>query len=407
MQNSYRQTTLLTLDQIIKMQPLTKLQAILTFVDYSIMLETFKIDYSKRGPKGFSYVSLLNALIAMQIDKIPTVKALVTRLKTDPVLRVTCGFESIGKTPSQATFSRFIEKLSNTNILEKTFNRMVSRAKSLGLIDGNHVSIDATKLDAFEHAVPKSKIPENNPNFPNWGAKQDTNGNMIKWFGWKMHAIVDTSSSIPLAYIITPANVADMAMAMPLMDKLKKDYDNLFKPSYYIMDTGYDTPAIYQHTLNKFGGQAIIPINWRNTKVPPEGVNWKGQLVCSMNYPYVNGGNDNGTIRLLCAHACGKANCIMGSNWCSSAKSGYVGKVRIKDNPRFISYPLRGTEAWDTLYNERTSVERFFGDGKENYALNNIRVAGLKKVRVFIDLACISILATRIASVKQTSHSVA
>ncbi|WP_423230102.1 transposase [Caloramator mitchellensis] len=64
-------------------------------------------------------------------------------------------------------------------------------------------------------------------------------------------------------------------------------------------------------------------------------------------------------------------------------------------------YPLRGTEAWNTLYNERTSAERFFGDGKENYALNNIRAAGLDKAKVFIDIACISILTTRIAEAKQ------
>lgn len=404
MQNIYRQNTMLTLDQVIEFQPLTKLQAILSFIDYSVMNETFKTHSSKRGPKGFTNDSLLIALIAMQIDKIPTIKALVKRLKTDPVLRVTCGFESIGKTPSQATFSRFITKLSATNVVEKTFHRMVIRAKTLGLIDGKHVSIDATKIDAFEHAVPKSRIPENNPKLPNWGAKQDTNGNMIKWFGWKMHAVVDTSSGIPLGYIITPANVADMVIAIPLMNKLKQDYDNLFKPSYYIMDTGYDIPEIYNQAFNTFGGQAIAPINWRNTKTTPEGINWDGQLVCTMNYPYINGGNDNGTIRLFCPHVCGKAECPMGSNWCSSAKSGYVGKVRIKDDPRFISYPLRGTEAWDTLYNERTSAERFFGDGKENYALNNLRVSGLDKAKVFLDIVCLSILATRMVAAEQSKN---
>lgn len=388
------------------MQPLTKLQAVLTFVDYSIMLETLKIDSSKRGPKGFSYTSLFNALLAMQIDQIPTIKALVKRLQTDPVFRVSCGFDAIGKTPSASTFSRFIEKLSNTNVLEKTFQRMVRKAKALGIIDGTHVSIDASKIDAFERAVPKSRIPENNPEFPHWGAKRDTHGNMIKWFGWKMHAVVDTASGIPLGYIITPANIADIAMAIPLMDKIKEDYENLFKPSYYIMDTGYDAPSVYEHALS-LGAQAIIPLNWRNTKIPPEGINWDGQLVCTMNFPYVNGGNDNGTIRLLCPHACGKVNCPMGSSWCTSAKSGYVGKVRMKDNPRFISYPLRGTEAWDARYNERISVERFFGDGKENYALNNLRVAGLKKAKVFIDLTCIAILASRIAKAQQGKNMAA
>jgi transposase len=393
-----RQNTIFTLEQIIELQPLTKLQAVLTFIDYSIMLETFKVDIHRRGPKGFSFAHLLNALLAMQIEQLPTVKALVKRLNADPVFRTTCGFSALGKTPSAATFSRFIEKLSNTDILEKTFQRMVRRARTLGLIDGTHVSIDATKIDAYEHAMPKTQIPENNPNVPKWGAKNDTNGNMIKWFGWKMHAVVDTTSGIPLAYIITSANIADMDLALPLMHKLKDDYDNLFKPSYYIMDTGYDKPLIYQDAVNKFSAQAIIPLNWRNTKLPPEGINWNGQLVCPMDFPYVNGGNDKGTIKLLCPHVCGKADCPMGSHWCTNAKSGYVSKVKIKDDPRFICSPMRGTKAWETLYNERTSVERFFGECKENYALNNLRVSGLKKAKVFMDLSCIALIGSRMAN---------
>lgn len=403
----YRQTMLFTLEQIIELQPLTKLQAALTFVDYSILNEHFKIDDGKRGPKGFAVTSLLNSLLAMQLEQLPTIKSLVKRLKTDPVFRIACGFEAVSKTPSAATFSRFIEKLSRTDVLEKTFQRMIRKAKSLGLVEGIHVSIDASKIDAFEHAVPKAKIPENNPEFPHWGAKNDTNGNMIKWFGWKMHALVDTASGIPLAYIITPANVADMDMALPLMQKLKEDYNQLFKPSYYIMDTGYDKPLIYKEALETFGGQAIIPINWRNTKIPPEGINWDGQLVCSMNHPYVYGGNDKGTIRLLCPHECGKVSCSMGSHWCTNAKSGYVGKVRVKDNPRFISAPMRGSAAWQNLYNERSSVERFFGEAKENYSLNNLRVSGIKKAKVFMDLSCIAVIISRLSKEKPVKNTAA
>ncbi len=102
-----------------------------------------------------------------------------------------------------------------------------------------------------------------------------------------------------------------------------------------------------------------------------------------MDFSYVNGGNDNATIHLLCLYACGKADCPIGSNWCSSVESGDVGKMRIKDNPRFFSYPLCETESWDTLYNERTSAERFSGDSKENYALNNLRVEWFDKTKVF------------------------
>lgn len=395
----YRQQSFITLDQFYEMKPLTKLEAVLSFIDYSLLEQAFQNDTHKRGPKGYSKKQLLSVLMALPTEQVITIKALVHKLKTEPMFKRSCGFDYLDNTPSEATLNRFINLLSGTDVLERTYRRMIYKAKALGLIDGTNVAIDASKITAYEHAVPKKYIPENDPAFPNWGGKLDTNGNFIKWFGWKMHALIDTVSGIPLAYIITPANIADVDMAEPLIKKLMEDYDNSITPKYYIMDAGYDKPDLYRTVYKTYHAQAIIPINWRNTKTPPEGINFDGQLVCSMNHPYVYGGNDNGTIRLLCPHVCGKCNCLMGSAWCTNAKSGYVGKVKIKDDPRFITAPFRGTESYEKLYNQRTSVERTFGNLKDNYALDNLRVAKMKRAKVFMDLSCISMLASRLAEV--------
>jgi transposase len=390
-----RQQSLITLDDFMVIKPFTKLEAILSFIDMTLFNQLFTFNPHKRGPKGYDKESLFKALIGMQVSQIPTIKELVNRLHCDPVFKCICGFEYT-KTPSTSTFSIFIEVLSKTNVLERTYRRMMTKARTLGLIDASNVAIDASKINAYEHAIPKTKIPENNPSHPNWGGKLDTNGNFIKWFGWKMHALVDTVSGLPISYIITPANIADMDVALPLIEKMKDDYNGIFQPNYYLMDAGYDKPEIYQTIYQTYKGQAIIPLNWRNTKVPPDGVNFDGQLICPMNFPYVYGGNDNGTIRLLCPHVKGKCDCPMGSTWCTSAKSGYVGKARIKENPRFITTPFRGTDKYQKLYNERTSVERTFGDLKENYAVDNLRVATMKKAKLFMDISCISLLADRL-----------
>ena len=343
----------------------------------------------------------------MQVEQITTIKSLVHRMKSDPVFKRSLGFEYFDKTPSEATLNRFINLLAGTDILEKTFRQMIRSARKLGIIDTSNVAIDASKLTAYEHSVPKSRIPENNPTFPNWGGKLDTNGNFIKWFGWKMHALVDTTSGIPISYIITPANIADMDVAEKLIQKMMDDYDEEIHPKYYMMDAGYDKPKLYDAIHTKFHGQAIIPINWRNTKTPPEGMNMEGRLVCAMNYPYVYGGNDNGTIRLLCPHACGKCDCPMGSAWCTCAASGYVGKVKIKDDPRFITAPFRGTPAFEKLYNQRTSVERTFGDLKDNYNLDNIRVSKMNRTKVFMDLSCIALVASRLSDAASKDKSMA
>ena len=93
-----------------------------------------------------------------------------------------------------------------------------------------------------------------------------------------MHALVDTTSGIPISYIITPANIADMDVAESLIQKMMDDYDEEIHPKYYMMDAGYDKPELYVAVHTKFQGQAIIPINWRNTKIPPERMNMEGHL---------------------------------------------------------------------------------------------------------------------------------
>ncbi|MFQ7651823.1 MAG: transposase [Roseburia hominis] len=167
----YRQQSLITLDQFYEWKPLSKLEALLSFIDYTLLDEYFKPDSHRCGPKGYSKKQLFNTLISMQIEQFSDIKSLVTRLKSDPVFRRSLGYDYFENTPSEATLNRFIKTLAESDILEKTFRRMVSKARQLGLIDGTNVAIDASKLTAYEHAVPKSKIPSDDSCFPNWGGK--------------------------------------------------------------------------------------------------------------------------------------------------------------------------------------------------------------------------------------------
>ena len=124
----YRQQSLITLDQFYEMKPLSKLEAILSFIDYSLFEEIFPYDAHKRGPKGYSKKQLFTTLMAMPIEQLSDIKALAIRLGSDPVLRRILGYDYTNNTPSAATLNRFITLLSGTDILERTFRRMVSKA---------------------------------------------------------------------------------------------------------------------------------------------------------------------------------------------------------------------------------------------------------------------------------------
>lgn len=122
------------------------------------------------------------------------------------MFRFNCGSNVLGNVPSESTLSRFIILLSESDVAKRMFESLVLQAKALGIIDGTNIAIDSSEYESYDKAIPKSKIVDNGNN-PTWGSKKDTHGNQIKWFGFKLHATVDSKSELPIAIEVTPANV--------------------------------------------------------------------------------------------------------------------------------------------------------------------------------------------------------
>ena len=64
-----RQECLFSFEEILKFQKENKLQLILSQLDFSNLINKLTKPKHKRGPKGYNPVSLINALIAMQVEK--------------------------------------------------------------------------------------------------------------------------------------------------------------------------------------------------------------------------------------------------------------------------------------------------------------------------------------------------
>lgn len=75
-----------------------------------------------------------------------------------------------------------------------------------------------------------------------------------------------------------------------------------------------------------YEAKVIIPINWRNTKVPPEGINIEGQLDCSMNEPmYTEGMIMEQYVFCALMYAEGVTVC-WGMPCVPNTKRGYIGR---------------------------------------------------------------------------------
>lgn len=268
-----RQECILSFDEIIKYQLKTKLELILSQLDFTnIVSELFKT-HATRGPKGHDELALLYSLIAMQVEQIKTVKKLAVRLKSDPVFRYTCGFNVLQDAPSASTFSRFLNKSANCKCLEQDFKTLVIKAKELGLIDGTNVAIDSTCIHSYEKAKPKSKLVDDG-NCSNWGVKKGSDGKVIHWFGYKLHIVSDCKSELPLSILMTPANTSDLSMAIEPIKKFNSMYST-FNTKYYIMDSGYDSQENYDYITNQCNSNPIIAYNKRGEAIAPAGFNEK------------------------------------------------------------------------------------------------------------------------------------
>jgi transposase, IS5 family len=381
------QKPLFPFEEILSLEPEKRLQKIFITLDnlpFPDNQNTFR-----RGPKGYSSKLMLRALLAMKIYSIPTIVLLVERLKSDFRFRYSCGFSLSGSIPSEATFSRFLAGLAKDQSLYQLFLNVVTKGRQLEVIDCESLVIDSTVIHAYEKKCPKKEIHQDGTK-ADWGSKKDSKGNQLTWFGYKLHLAVDPKSECPVDLKLTPASVSDGELALPFI----KELAGLgYLSKYYIMDAGYDWNDIYQTIFEVYKGQAIIPLNPRNEKQPPTGLDFDGTPICSAGYRMIYWGDG----KFRCPHILGKVDCPFGSNWCSSSNYGHTVKIKVKDDPRRFSSPHRNSRNWIELYHKRTAVERVNGRLKDHLGLEIFKVQGIEKVLVHMLLSNICLVSGTIA----------
>jgi IS5 family transposase len=191
---------------------------------------------------------------------------------------------------------------------------------------------------------------------------------------------------IPLLPIVTPANVNDSPIMIPLLEKNRTKITGLL-PKFVLGDKGYDAKENYRAVAEDFKAVPIIDLNLRSRK--GKGNRFEdiadeyGTPHCAWGIPMIFWGYDRKqkNLKYRCPLACGKKGCTW-INKCSKSGYGQVVKIKLEDDyRRFIQVP-RHTKKFRQIYRSRASIERIFsrlkkdGDGK----LVNHRIRGLGKI---------------------------
>lgn len=245
------------------------------------------------GRKRKDRRSIFRALVAKAVYDLPTTELLIEMLRSDPSLRMLCGFERRQDIPSAATFSRAFEQFARLGLGDRVHEEIVKSYVADRVV--MHVSRDSTEVPARERPAKKvrqeklikkrgrpkadeprqlaeptrlakqyDQTPEEAlaelPYVCDVGTKADSKGNLHSWTGWKAH-IDWADGGIPLNVVTTSASLHDSQVAIPMMRITAKRAMSL----YDLMDAAYHAELI-QTASEELNHVPIIDVNKRKTK---------------------------------------------------------------------------------------------------------------------------------------------
>ncbi|MBD8004864.1 transposase [Bacillus norwichensis] len=433
-----RQQSLFDMHELYEMEPTHHFEAVFSTLDLAPIWGLLRKPNNMGAPRQLNYSAMVYSLIARVVERIPTIKDLIRRLRRDPFFRYDCGFLHSDQVPSEASYSRMIAVLSESDTMADVNDEVILLAMSEEHIGEENVAVDASHFEARDRAQASEKkekpepkkrgrkpkaereqwlkekqdqedalpiyekemihqLPESvetlfkeAPIDPKWGVKKNSDGKNIYWFGYKAHLVVSTKSQYILAGMMTSGNLNDGKAAIPLLKKIKRDLPDLFTAGLF--DAGYDFEPIYQQ-LSDQGLQAVIPYNRRN-EGEIIGFDEKFAPTCVLEYSYRYDSFDPKykTLKYTQPKEC--ATCPLRHD--SLCQKTF--KIRQSTDIRKYTFPARGSRKWDELYKERTAVERVNAYLKEFFGLNNVRHRTGKKAKLHFQLVTLVYNASRLAT---------
>lgn len=143
---------------------------------------------------------------------------------------------------SHSTLVRGNQKFTREKVYHKLLRHLVKVAYQRGLISASKVALDSSFVRTFSQKEEYGSL--------GWNAKKEA-------YGFKLHALVDTQTGVPIAIIVGDGLTHDSQLALPL---LKKARPWLKKCGYVLADKGYDSLDIVCFISKKLKAKAGIPL---------------------------------------------------------------------------------------------------------------------------------------------------
>ena len=182
------------------------------------------------GRDDYPVRAMWNSLLAGIVFQHVSVESLRREPSRNGQLRLLCGFDPTrgdNQVPPASVYSRFLRSLEkHSEAVAAIFDRLLWLV-SAELPDlGKSIAIDGKAIES--HARKQARCIDGDcrgEHDANWGAKSyttnradgSTERTTKRWFGFKVHTVVDTTYELPIAFELTKASQAEQPMALKLL----------------------------------------------------------------------------------------------------------------------------------------------------------------------------------------------
>ena len=392
-------------------------QSAAAFYDKLFSSLDFTLPRAATGRRGFPKEAMVCAFIVMKCEGFSQITDLMDHLDNNRLIAHYCGFNIMEPLPSYWTYDRFLRQLDK-GALKAVMADLVRQLYELGIVDASFIGLDSTPVMANTKqnnpkSFAKSKFskenhPKSDPDCAlgvHSASNQHNERRYEFYWGYKSHVLVDCISGLPLYELTTPANMTDASVVPDILRSA--DAVLPLRECTFLGDKGYDVKTVYNLVKDAYEGEAVIPLNKRNTK-NPEKLSI-GNPICEAGLAMSKDGKttDNGRTRqkFCCPFRQSKTGVCPCNHkiWNNGKKNRGCTKYKTVPDDYRLSID-RSCLYFKRTYALRTECERynsrFKSTGQERlWVRNGASAANLNT------LAHISALAVALAAVLSGSHS--
>jgi hypothetical protein len=385
-------------------------------------------DHRGFGRDDYPIRPVWNSVLAGIVYQHASVDSLRRELQRNGELRDACGFDP--KKGSEAVppcwvYTRFLKLLFRfQGEIDGMFNGLVKELKGLLPDLGFGVAVDSKGVDSAGRPTQEKKRDGRRDLDANWGKKtyqgQREDGTLwekvVKWFGYKIHLMVDTTYELPIGYRVTKASESDTKHLLPLVEGVKERHPEIYRDiDRAAADKGYDSEENCRELYDEHGIKPVIDIRrmWRDkeTKLldPNRSDNMVydevGRVYClcpktgeQRHMSYGGFEKDRMALKYICPVKAYGLTCF-GAEQCGHAMKSE--RISLEIDRRIFTPVARSSYVWKRQYKERTAVERVNSRLDVSFGFEKHFIRGQKKMEIRIGLALCVMLAMAVGRIKE------